>query len=120
MRQQWQIIMDKSAPLVSLRWLIWAGLLATFALRIWYLKGFYIVAYALGIFNLNLLLGFLSPQVTASNTRSVLLCVITPLPPPSQQCRQHVASSAARGGAARGAPARWVIDGCCVLKTRAD
>lgn len=44
------------------RWLLWLGLVVAFAARIWLLKGFYIVAYALGIFNLNLLLGFLSPQ----------------------------------------------------------
>lgn len=31
---------------------------------LWFcLQGFYIVTYALGIFNLNLLLGFLTPQV---------------------------------------------------------
>ena len=56
-------ILDRLSPQVTLRWLIWAGLLVGFALRIWFVKGFYIVAYALGIFNLNLLLGFLSPQV---------------------------------------------------------
>ena len=56
-------ILDRLSPQVTLRWLIWAALLVGFSLRIWYVKGFYIVAYALGIFNLNLLLGFLSPQV---------------------------------------------------------
>ncbi len=59
-------ILDRLSPQVTLRWLIWAGLLVSFALRIWFVKGFYIVAYALGIFNLNLLLGFLSPQARAS------------------------------------------------------
>lgn len=32
-------------------------------LRAWFLNGFYIVTYGLGIYNLNLLLGFLTPQV---------------------------------------------------------
>ena len=61
--QRMQILLDKSAPYVGARWLAWAVLVAIFAVRVWYLKGFYIIAYALGIFNLNLLLGFLSPQV---------------------------------------------------------
>jgi len=61
--QRIQIWSDKSAPYVAVRWALWLVLVAGFAARIWLLKGFYIVAYALGIFNLNLLLGFLSPQV---------------------------------------------------------
>ena len=63
-RQQFQIFLDRVTPLVTTMWLAWFALLVGFALRIWALKGFYIVAYALGIFNLNLLLGFLSPQVS--------------------------------------------------------
>lgn len=61
--QRIQILMDKSAPHVGARWLVWVVFVILFAARIWSLKGFYIVAYALGIFNLNLLLGFLTPQV---------------------------------------------------------
>ncbi len=67
--QRLQILLDKSAPFVATRWLVWLALTALFALRVWYLKGFYIVSYALGIFNLNLLLGFLSPQVRSTPTR---------------------------------------------------
>ncbi len=61
--QRLQILLDKSAPFVAALWGTWLAVTFLFALRIWYLKGFYIVVYALGIFNLNLLLGFLSPQV---------------------------------------------------------
>lgn len=32
-----------------------------YAVRVWLLEGFYIVTYAMAIFNLNLLLGFLTP-----------------------------------------------------------
>ena len=39
------------------------AVIAVYALRVYFLKGFYIVTYGLGIYNLNLLLGFLSPQV---------------------------------------------------------
>jgi hypothetical protein len=37
--------------------------LLLYTLRVWFLRGFYIVSYGLGIYNLNLLLGFLTPQV---------------------------------------------------------
>ena len=66
--QRLQVLLDKSAPWVAVRWVVWLALSTLFALRVWWLKGFYIVAYALGIFNLNLLLGFLSPQVRRSRT----------------------------------------------------
>lgn len=70
--QRLQVLMDKAAPWVAARWVAWLALTLLFALRVRWLKGFYIVAYALGIFNLNLLLGFLSPQVTyCSNGKSM-------------------------------------------------
>lgn len=61
--QRLQVILDRIAPFAVARWLAWLGVLAIFAVRVYWLKGFYIVTYALGIFNLNLLLGFLTPQV---------------------------------------------------------
>lgn len=33
-----------------------------YVVRVWYLRGFYIVTYGLGIYNLNLVLGFITPQ----------------------------------------------------------
>lgn len=57
-----QILLDKSTPHVTARW---AGLAVTVLLyfaRVWYLRGFYIVTYGLGIYNLNLVLGFITPQ----------------------------------------------------------
>ena len=62
-RQRFQVILDRITPHTGPRWLGWLVLLLLFVLRIWALKGFYIIAYALGIFNLNLLLGFITPQV---------------------------------------------------------
>eukprot|EP01096_Ripella_sp_DP13-Kostka_P005341 TRINITY_DN1820_c0_g1_i1.p2 TRINITY_DN1820_c0_g1~~TRINITY_DN1820_c0_g1_i1.p2 ORF type:complete len:236 (-),score=70.88 TRINITY_DN1820_c0_g1_i1:67-669(-) len=44
----------------------WLGLLVLFTLylvRVYFLEGFYIITYALGIFWLNQLIGFLSPQI---------------------------------------------------------
>lgn len=61
--QQTQILLDKAAPLTVPRWAAWAVSLLAYALRVWLLKGFYIVTYGLGIYNLNLLLGFITPQV---------------------------------------------------------
>lgn len=61
--QQTQILLDKAAPLTLPRWSVWAVSLLAYALRVWLLKGFYIVTYGLGIYNLNLLLGFITPQV---------------------------------------------------------
>lgn len=63
LRQRQQRLLDASTPHVGRRWAALAALVLLYALRVWYLQGFYIVTYALGIYNLNLLLGFLTPQV---------------------------------------------------------
>ena len=63
LRQRQQRLLDASTPHVSRRWAALAALVLLYALRVWSLQGFYIVTYALGIYNLNLLLGFLTPQV---------------------------------------------------------
>lgn len=58
-----QRYLDKTTPFIAYRWIALAVVTLTYALRVYYLRGFYIVTYALGIYNLNLLLGFLSPQI---------------------------------------------------------
>eukprot|EP00271_Cylindrocystis_brebissonii_P013470 TRINITY_DN33301_c0_g1_i1.p1 TRINITY_DN33301_c0_g1~~TRINITY_DN33301_c0_g1_i1.p1 ORF type:complete len:227 (+),score=42.83 TRINITY_DN33301_c0_g1_i1:266-946(+) len=58
-----QYYLDKSTPLPTLRWFISLAMALLFALRIYAVHGFYIVTYGLGIYVLNLLIGFLSPQV---------------------------------------------------------
>lgn len=58
-----QHYLDRAAPHTSGRW---AGTLvaaAVYALRVYYVRGFYVVTYGLGIYLLNLLIGFLSPMV---------------------------------------------------------
>jgi hypothetical protein len=52
-----------SMPYTSMRWLSCVGLFIIFGFRILFLKGWYIIAYALGIYLLNLLLLFLSPKL---------------------------------------------------------
>lgn len=58
-----QYYLDKSTPHATWRWLGLLAFILIYAIRVYFLRGFYIVTYALGIYNLNLLLGFLSPQV---------------------------------------------------------
>jgi len=54
--------MEQTTLWVKTRWLIFAVLFLSFGARIIIRQGFYIVAYAYGIYFLNLVLGFLSPQ----------------------------------------------------------
>ena len=54
---------DKSVPHIWGRWLALLVLIALYSIRIYFVKGFYIITYAMGIYTLNLLLGFLTPQI---------------------------------------------------------
>lgn len=70
--QRLQILLDKSAPQHVPRWVALAVLVACYIARTWYLRGFYIVSYGLGIYNLNLVLGFLTPQFDPDSEGPVL------------------------------------------------
>ena len=61
--RRYQHILDKSTPHVFHRWLTCLGVALIYAIRVYLIQGFYIVSYGLGIYILNLLIGFLSPQV---------------------------------------------------------
>ncbi|KAJ7559845.1 hypothetical protein O6H91_04G104900 [Diphasiastrum complanatum] len=61
--RKFQYYLDKSAPHLAARWVGSFAVAAIYVLRVYYLQGFYIVTYGLGIYILNLLIGFLSPQV---------------------------------------------------------
>lgn len=58
-----QFYLDKTTPHATYRWIGTGTLAFLFAVRVIYLQGFYIIAYGLGIYILNLLIGFLSPLV---------------------------------------------------------
>eukprot|EP00250_Pteridium_aquilinum_P003105 c13436_g1_i1 orf=642-1232(-) len=60
---KFQHYLDKSTPHTLWRWLTAAIIALIYSVRVYYLQGFYIVTYGLGIYLLNLLIGFLSPQV---------------------------------------------------------
>ncbi|XP_071733673.1 protein RER1B-like [Rutidosis leptorrhynchoides] len=58
-----QAYLDKTTPHTVYRWSGTAALVVLYVLRVYYVQGFYIVSYGLGIYILNLLIGFLSPLV---------------------------------------------------------
>eukprot|EP00761_Pharyngomonas_kirbyi_P011064 gb/GECH01011088.1/.p1 GENE.gb/GECH01011088.1/~~gb/GECH01011088.1/.p1 ORF type:complete len:192 (+),score=25.56 gb/GECH01011088.1/:1-576(+) len=60
--QSWQHFLDKINPLFYFRWIFSVVLIIAYFLRIYLVGGYYIVTYGLGIYILNLLIGFLSPQ----------------------------------------------------------
>jgi hypothetical protein len=62
-QQNMQFYLDKSTPHIVARWAALVIVLFLYVLRVWFINGFYIISYGLGIYNLNLLLGFLTPQV---------------------------------------------------------
>ncbi|KAJ8696938.1 hypothetical protein PTI98_006760 [Pleurotus ostreatus] len=65
-KRVYQQTLDRWTPYMLNRWLVTAGLLATFFLRIVLAQGWYIVCYALAIYLLNLLLAFLQPKFDPS------------------------------------------------------
>lgn len=58
-----QYYLDRSTPHPVQRWLGTLAAAAIYMLRVYHAQGFYIVSYGLGIYILNLLIGFLSPKV---------------------------------------------------------
>lgn len=61
--RRYQHLLDKSTPHVLHRWIGFAVVLFIYALRVYFVQGFYIITYGLGIYILQLFLAFLSPQV---------------------------------------------------------
>jgi len=62
----YQAYLDKSTPYVAYRWAGTGALLLLFVIRIFVAQGWYIVAYSLGIYLLNLFLAFISPKFDPS------------------------------------------------------
>ncbi|XP_022909995.1 protein RER1 isoform X1 [Onthophagus taurus] len=61
--QIFQSTLDKWTPYTRWRWGFTLSLLILFGLRIFLMKGWYIVTYALGIYHLNLFIAFLTPKI---------------------------------------------------------
>jgi len=64
--QTFQTYLDKSTPFVTQRWVGTGVVFSLFALRILIVRGWYIVAYTLGIYLLNIFLAFISPKFDPS------------------------------------------------------
>jgi len=58
-----QSLLDSWTPYTRARWAVAIVLLIIFGLRILTKQGWYIVAYALGIYHLNLFIAFLTPKI---------------------------------------------------------
>ncbi|KAG6653300.1 hypothetical protein I3843_05G059000 [Carya illinoinensis] len=61
--RRYQYLLDKSTPHTVYRWIGTAIVVLIYILRVYFVQGFYIISYGLGIYLLNLLIGFLSPLV---------------------------------------------------------
>jgi hypothetical protein len=61
-QQKFQQILDKLSPQLKLRWGIFSLISIIYLWRMFTVEGWYIVDYGLGIYLLNQLIGFLSPQ----------------------------------------------------------
>lgn len=59
---RWQQLLDKMTPHPLPRWLGTLVLALMYGLRVYVVQGFFIVTYGLGIYVLNLFIGFLTPQ----------------------------------------------------------
>ncbi|KAH9758767.1 protein RER1 [Citrus sinensis] len=61
--RMFQYYLDRSTPHPLQRWIGTLAAALIYLLRVYCVQGFYIVTYGLGIYILNLLIGFLSPKI---------------------------------------------------------
>ncbi|KAF3674765.1 Protein RER1A [Capsicum baccatum] len=61
--RSYQHFLDKTTPYLLYRWIAFFFIAVLYVVRVYLVEGFYVISYALGIYILNLLIGFLSPQV---------------------------------------------------------
>lgn len=74
---RWQHILDKLIPHMIGRWIVFTLSLYAYVIRVYFLNGWFIVTYGLGIYLLNQLLGFISPQVSFALHETITqLCFI--------------------------------------------
>ncbi|CAM9781109.1 unnamed protein product, partial [Chrysoparadoxa australica] len=70
--RSFQHYLDRSARYHLARWLVFLVCVVVFTTRVVVTGGWYIVTYGLGIFLLNNLIGFISPQIDPENEGPVL------------------------------------------------
>merc|ERR1711907_107055 len=60
--QKYTQLLDKATPHTAYRWYFTAFIALVYVVRVWLVTGFFVVSYGLGIYILNLLIPFISPQ----------------------------------------------------------
>lgn len=70
MSQKWQYILDKLSPQIAVRWVMMLVAVSLYFLRVYFLNGWFIVTYGLGIYLLNQMIGFVSPQFDPEDSDS--------------------------------------------------
>lgn len=61
-----QHLLDRATPHLISRWCATAFLVLAYVIRVYFLQGWYIITYALGIYLLNLFIAFLTPKIDPS------------------------------------------------------
>ncbi|KAF6149018.1 hypothetical protein GIB67_005550 [Kingdonia uniflora] len=61
--RKFQYYLDRATPHTVERWIGTVVVASIYVMRVFFVQGFYIISYGLGIYVLNLLIGFLSPKV---------------------------------------------------------
>lgn len=61
--KKYQYLLDSWTPYTFSRWTFTVAFMIFYLLRVFYLKGWYIITYALGIYHLSLFIAFLSPKI---------------------------------------------------------
>jgi hypothetical protein len=58
-----QQMLDRCTPHTVARWVFWVVIVASYLVRVFFLHGWYIVTYAVGIYMLNQFIAFLTPKI---------------------------------------------------------
>ena len=61
--RKYQYVLDKSSPHTVYRWILFFVFFLGYCVRVYYLNGWFIISYGLGIYLLNQFIGFITPQV---------------------------------------------------------
>ena len=103
--RKWQHYLDLSAPHIGPRWALSAFIMMIYCLRVYLINGWYIITYGLGIYVLNLLIGFLSPQ-SDPETEGPVRAAASSGSKQQQQRRQQQTAAATAAAAAPPVAAR--------------
>jgi hypothetical protein len=69
----YRFYLDKATPHAVYRWIGTLVIVAVYCSRLYYVRGFYIIVYGLGVYIVNLLSGFLSLLVDPEHADGPLL-----------------------------------------------